>query len=238
MALSALLAVAAIAFAVPPVRVLALTETAGYRHEVIPHAVSVLRQIAAKEGFVLEVTGDSGRITDGNLTTKDVVVFLLTTGDILNSDEEAALQRFIRSGGGFVGIHSAADTEYEWEWYGRLVGAYFRSHPPVQRARVIVEQPTLFSMRHMPVESWWEDEWYDYRQNPRGRVTVLARVDESSYSGGVMGEDHPIVWQQDFDGGRSWYTGLGHTASTWDDARFQLMLRDAILLVARRDTAK
>jgi len=238
MALSTLIALTLAAGVSAPVRILALTETAGYRHAVIPHAADVLRQLSAREGFVLEVTGDSSRFTDGNLATQDVVIFLLTTQDVLNPAEEAALQRFVRAGGGFVGVHSAADTEYEWAWYGELVGAYFRSHPPVQRARVVVEQPQHFTMRSLPAESWWEDEWYDYRENPRGKVQVLARVDERSYQGGVMGEDHPIVWCRDFEGGRTWYTGLGHTEATWDDARFQAMLRDAILWVARRETAK
>lgn len=217
-----------------PPRVLVFSKTAGYRHEAIPTGVEVMRKICSENGFPLEATEDASRFTDGNLATKEVVVFLLTTQNVLNAEQEAALMRFVRAGGGFVGIHSAADTEYDWEWYGELVGAYFRSHPPVQRARVVVEQPSHFTMRSLPRTSEWTDEWYDYRENPRPRVTVLATVDESSYTAGVMGPDHPIVWCREFDGGRSWYTGLGHTVETWNDARFQAVLRDAILWVARR----
>ncbi len=232
--ITSLVLAALVAHAAAPPRVLVFSKTAGYRHEAIPTGVEVMREICSENGFPVEATEDASRFTDGNLATKEVVVFLLTTQDVLNAEQEAALKRFVRAGGGFVGIHSAADTEYEWEWYGELVGAYFRSHPPVQRARVSVEQPNHFTMRSLPHVSEWTDEWYDYRQNPRPRVTVLATVDESSYTGGVMGGDHPITWCREFDGGRSWYTGLGHTAETWNDARFQAMLRDAILWVARR----
>lgn len=215
-------------------RVLVFSKTAGYRHDAIHTGVEVIRKLCKENGFPMEATEDASRFTDGNLANKEVVIFLLTTQDVLDEDQQTAFVRFIRSGGGFIGIHSAADTEYDWEWYGELVGAYFRSHPPVQKARVIVEDPAHFTMRSLPRTSEWMDEWYDYRQNPRPHVKVLATVDESSYTGGVMGNDHPIIWCREFDGGRSWYTGLGHTIETWNDARFQMILRDAILWVARR----
>ena len=155
-------------------------------------------------------------------------MFLSTTGDILDDRQKAAFERYIGSGGGFVGIHSASDTEYQWAWYGRLVGAYFASHPEIQRATVRIEDPSHPSTKGLPAS--WErtDEWYNFRNNPRGTVHVLATLDEATYSGGKMGADHPIAWCQAIDGGRSWYTAMGHTTETFSEPLYRLHLLGGI----------
>jgi cytochrome c len=169
-------------------------------------------------------TEDPERLTDTALAQYRVVVFLSTTGDILDPEQKAALERYIRSGGGFVGIHSASDTEYHWPWYGRLVGAWFASHPQIQHATIRIEDADHPSTKGLP--SSWErtDEWYNFRSDPRGAVHVLASLDESTYTGGAMGSDHPIAWCQNVDGGRSWYTAMGHTRESYAEPLFRLHL--------------
>jgi type 1 glutamine amidotransferase len=142
--------------------------------------------------------------------------------------KRAAFERYIRSGGGFVGVHSASDTEYQWPWYHRLVGAYFASHPAIQRATIRIENPSHQSMQGLPVTWERSDEWYNFRDNPRSAVRVLATLDESTYSGGMMGTDHPIAWCQSIDGGRSWYTAMGHTAESYAEPLFRLHLLGGI----------
>ena len=208
--------------------VLVFSKTTGFRHDSIPQGITTIRALGADYDFAVESTEDAARFTDAELGRYRVVVFLNTTGDILDSGQKAAFERFIRSGGGFVGIHSASDTEYRWAWYGRLVGAYFASHPEIQRATVRIEDPDQVSTKDLP-RSWERtDEWYNFRSNPRGTVQVLAVLDESTYSGGKMGADHPIVWCQLIDGGRSWYTGMGHTRESYAEPLFRLHLLGGI----------
>jgi cytochrome c len=184
--------------------------------------------LGADHGFAVDSTEDAARFTDTELARYKVVVFLSTTGDILDPGQKAAFERYIRSGGGFVGIHSASDTEYQWAWYGRLVGAYFASHPVIQRATVRIEDPSHPSTKGLPAA--WErtDEWYNFRSNPRGAAHILATVDETTYSGGKMGADHPIAWCQQIDGGRSWYTAMGHTSESYAEPLYRLHLLGGI----------
>ena len=153
----------------------------------------------------------------------DAVVFLSTTGDVLNAEQQAAFEAYIQGGGGFAGIHSASDTEYDWPWYGDLVGAYFENHPANQDATVKVSDDDHPSTAHLP-ERWERfDEWYNFQSNPRGDVHVLATLDETSYDPGAgeMGVDHPTAWCHPYDGGRSWYTGGGHTEESYDEPEFR-----------------
>ncbi|MGE0002066.1 MAG: ThuA domain-containing protein, partial [Fimbriimonadaceae bacterium] len=148
--------------------------------------------------------------------------------------QQAAMEGFIEAGGGFVGVHSACDTEYEWPWYGNLVGAYFLSHPAVQEAGVIIEEPRHPTVSHLPRAWSRKDEWYDYREQPRSNVNVLALVDESTYNGGKMKGDHPVVWWKTVGKGRSWYTAMGHTKESYAEPSFREMLRRGMLWAARR----
>ncbi|WP_123380395.1 ThuA domain-containing protein [Pseudokineococcus lusitanus] len=199
------------------VSVLVFTETAGFRHSSIETGVAAVEAMGAEHGFSVDWADDSeGVFTAENLAGYDTVVWLSTTGDVLDEAEQEAFEDYVRAGGGYAGIYAASDTEYEWPWYGELVGAYFASHPQVQSAVVEVEDADHPSTAHLP-ERWERtDEWYSFRDNPRGDVHVLASLDESTYDtgSGAMG-DHPIAWCHEHDGGRAWYTGLGHTEESW-----------------------
>ena len=217
-------------------RVLLFSETQGFDHDSIPDALSALEDLAASAGMQTDRASDSsGVFTDANLANYDAVVWVMTTGDVLNDDEQAAFEHFIRSGGGYAGIHAASDTEYDWPWYGDLVGAYFDRHPAVQSARQDVEDDSHPSTSHLGASWTRTDEWYDYRTNPRGSVNVLLTLDESSYSGGGMGDDHPSAWYHDFDGGRSWYTGGGHTRASYSESDFLEHLLGGLIYVVGRE---
>ena len=205
----------------PPYRILAFTRTREYRHDSIPDAVMALQALGAEHGFAVDHIEDESVFADQQLASYRAVAFLLTTGDVLGAEQQAAFERYIQAGGGYLGVHSACDTEYDWPWYGQLVGAYFKSHPPgTHTATVWVEDRSHPSTAALP-ERWERtDEWYDFRANPRAEVNVLARLDESTYNGGGMGSDHPIAWWHDFDGGRAWYTAGGHTTESYREPLF------------------
>ena len=226
LAAAALVATALPADAAPVTRVLVFSKTAGFRHSSIPNGIAAIQQLGAANGFTVTATEDAGQFTTGNLAQYQVVVWLSTTGDVLNAAQQTAFQSYIAGGRGYVGIHAAADTEYDWPWYGGLVGAYFQSHPANQQATVRVEDRNA-STNHLPANWVRTDEWYNYRTNPRPNVRVLMNLDEGSYSGGTMG-DHPITWCQNYGGGRAWYTGLGHTEQSYTDSNFTRMLLGGI----------
>jgi type 1 glutamine amidotransferase len=222
--------------AAPVTNVLVFHKTAGFQHPSIPAGVDAIRRLGQENGFAVTATTNAKQFTTANLARFQAVVFLSTTGDVLNPRQQAAFESYIAGGGGFVGVHAAADTEYDWAWYGGLVGAYFHSHPRNQTARVLVEDRANASTSHLP-QVWTRfDEWYNYRANPRAKVKVLASLDESSYSGGTMG-DHPITWCHDYRGGRAWYTGLGHTAESYADPDFTRMLLGGIRTAGGASTA-
>lgn len=201
-------------------RILVFSETAGFRHDSIPEGVAALRRLGASGGFAVDATEDAGAFTARNLRRYDAVVFLSTTGDVLDAAQQRAFEAYIRNGGGYVGVHAAADTEYDWPFYGGLVGARFRSHPAIQPATVVVEDRAHPAASGLPRAWNRTDEWYDYRSNPRDRVHVLASLDESSYTGGAMDGDHPIAWCQTYRGGRAFTTGLGHTKESYAEPAF------------------
>jgi len=203
-----------------PPKILVFSKTAGFRHDSIPDGIAAIKRLGAENNFAVEATEDAAVFTDANLSQYQAIVFLSTTGTILDDRQKAAFRRYIEAGGGFVGIHSASDTEHDWPWYGGLVGAYFQSHPGIQKAAIRVEDRSHPSTASLPGR--WErtDEWYNFALNPRGRVQVLATLDEATYSGGTMGADHPIAWYQAYDGGRAWYTGGGHTKESYAEPLF------------------
>jgi type 1 glutamine amidotransferase len=204
-----------------PDRILVFSRTADFRHSSIEPGIAALREMGTANGFEVDATEDAGQFTTANLGRYKAVVFLSTTGDVLDGEQQAAFTAYIRGGGGFVGIHAAADTEYGWAWYGGLVGAYFKSHPAPAQARIRVENRNHPSTRTLP-DPWNRfDEWYDFQQNPRSQgVTVLLTLDETSYPGGQMGPDHPIAWFHEYQGGRAWYTGGGHTDASFSEPAF------------------
>ena len=210
-----------------PASVLVFSKTAGFRHDSIPTGVQAIRDLGAANNLTVEATEDAGAFTASNLARFDAVVFLSTTGDVLDAGQQAAFEAFVGSGKGYVGIHAAADTEYDWPFYGNLVGAYFQQHPAIQPARVVVEDRAHPATAHLGTEWTRTDEWYSFRANPRPNVHVLAALDESTYAGGGMG-DHPIMWCQNVAGGRSFYTGFGHTVESYADPALRQVLLGGI----------
>lgn len=215
-------------------RIAIFSRTAGYRHASIEVGREALRKQLPAAEFELHATEQGDELIE-LLPRSDVLLFLSTTGDVLSADQQARVEAFVREGGGFVGVHAASDTEYDWPFYGELIGAWFDSHPSIQDARVVVEAGEHPVVAGLPREWQRKDEWYNFRTNPRDRVTVLLRLDESSYTGGTMGDDHPIAWARELDRGRSVYTGLGHTEESWAEAPFLRHLENALRWAAGRD---
>lgn len=211
-------------------RVLAFSRTMVFRHDSIAAGHAALTAIAAERGFELEASEEMTSISDAVLAEKDVLVFLSTSGDVLDAAAEGALMRFIQAGGGFVGVHAASDTEYDFAFYGELIGAYFNAHPDIQPATIVVEDATHPATAHLAATWVRTDEWYGFRENPRANVRVLLRLDETSYDPGLgaMGDDHPIAWAHEYAGGRAFYTALGHTAESYAEPAFLEHLAGAI----------
>lgn len=211
-----------------PELVLTFTKTEGYRHQSIEKGVKTLRELGRENGFIVLQSETAEDFNADNLKNFKLIVFLSTTQDVLNAEQEKAFENYIRNGGAFMGIHAAADTEYDWMWYGQLVGGYFESHPegtPTAKVQVINKEHP--STEHLP-DTWQRvDEWYNYK-NLNENVTVLMNLDENSYQGGTNGENHPIAWYHEFDGGRAYYTGGGHTDASFDEPDFRQHLLGAI----------
>lgn len=218
-------------------KVLAFSKTAGFRHGAqITAGLALLNRLGAANGFLVDATEDASKFTVGNLSQYAAVVFLNTTGDILNASQQTAFETFMRQGGGFVGIHSAADTEYAWPFYGTVMGAWFLNHPAVQTADLVLVDGNHPATAHLPARFPHNDEWYNYRTNPANDPTirVLLNLDESTYQGGTMGANHPIAWSRDVVGvGRSFYTGLGHTVATYTAPFFEQHLLGGIRFVGQ-----
>lgn len=216
----------------PAFSILVFSRTESFRHDSIPAGIAAIQQQGTQRGFTVEGTENAGLFSDDNLARYKAVVFLSTTGDVLNAAQQAAFERFIRRGGGFVGVHSAADTEYDWPFYGALVGAYFSNHPDIQNATIRIEDQSHPATVSLPRAWVRRDEWYNFRRNPRGSVTVLATLDEGTYSGGTMAPDHPIMWSHTYEGGRSWYTAGGHTSESFSEPLFAEHIGKAVLWAA------
>ena len=210
-------------------KALLFTKTAGWHHESIHEGVTAIRELSQKHNFEVQWHEDASRINDNFLKQFQVIIFLNTTGDILNEQQQQAFENFIRSGKGFVGIHSASDTEYGWPWYKKLVGRMFKIHPIPQTAMLEVENGNFPGMEFLPERFLWTDEWYEFQPEVYSEdLNILLSLDETTYDveaewgeniGKGMGE-HPIAWYQDFDGGRSFYTGLGHIPAAYKDPLF------------------
>ncbi|MDR8411855.1 ThuA domain-containing protein [Nonomuraea sp. 3-1Str] len=217
-------------------KVLVFSKTAGFRHDSIPGGIQAIRDLGAANDFAVDATEDANAFSTANLAQYKAVVFLSTTGDVLNDTQQAAFQTYVDGGGGYVGVHSAADTEYGWPYYGQLMGAWFNNHPAIQQATVRNEDRAHAATAHLGATWSRTDEWYNYRTNPRSGVRVLQSLDESSYSGGGMG-DHPITWCHPQSSGRSFYTGLGHTQESYADPNFRALLLGGIRYVAKATNA-
>lgn len=200
--------------------VLVFSKTAGYRHESIEIGIKAIKTLGIANKFNVYATEDANHFTNDSLKKYNAIIFLSTTGDIFNKEQEQSFKKYINNGGGFVGIHSATDTEYEWPWYNKLVGAYFKTHPKGQpQAEIDVLDTNHQSTKHLPKRWSHKDEWYDFK-DISSDIKVLANLDEASYMGGGLGKNHPISWYQEFDGGKMFYTGLGHTNESYSNELF------------------
>jgi cytochrome c len=215
-------------FAPSTPKVLIFTKTAGFHHASIPVGVAAILKLGQENNFAVDTTSDAAMINENNLKKYDAVIFLSTTGPLLTSNERNDFERYIQAGGGFVGIHAAADAEYDWHWYGRLVGGYFVSHPAQQEAVLHVVDKTHISTKHLPDEWKRKDEWYNYKELNKD-IHVLITIDENSYKGGINGAVHPMAWYHNFDGGRAWYTELGHTDESYSDPLYLKHILGGIL---------
>ncbi|UBM57479.1 ThuA domain-containing protein [Marinilongibacter aquaticus] len=208
-------------------RILVFTKTAGFHHTSIHEGIDGLRFLAARHSFQLDWQENASVFNDEALKRYDAVVFLSTTGDILNDEQQAAFERYIQSGHGWVGVHAAADTEYDWEWYTKMVGMMFKIHPRQQTAYLDILDDNFPGMTRFPKRMMWTDEWYQYQQPVLSNdLHYLIAVDESSYEpeakwgdneGKGMGKFHPMSWYHEYDGGRAFYTGLGHIGEIFKD---------------------
>lgn len=208
-------------------RVLVFSKTKGYRHESIEAGKEAISKLGLKNNFEVDTTENADAFTEENLKKYKAVVYLSTTGDVLNANQQIDFQRFIQAGGGFMGIHAAADCEYEWLWYGKLVGAFFKSHPQTQEAIVRKAKPNALT-EGLPTEWKRTDEWYNYKTISPD-INVLYWLDETSYKGGENGEKHPIAWYHEFDGGRAFYAGMGHVKESFTDSLYITHIEKGIL---------
>jgi cytochrome c len=208
-------------------KVLVFSKTEGFRHSSIPKGIKTIQKLGEQNGFEVTTTEDASFFEQKNLKNYQAVIFLNTTGNVLNDLQQQEFERYIQAGGGYLGVHSAADTEHEWDWYGRLVGGYFKNHPKIQNAAIDVLDNQHLATKHLGKRWETTDEWYNYL-NLNTSVNVLMKLDETSYEGGENGDNHPIAWSHEYDGGRAFYTGLGHTEEQYDDETFLQHLLGAI----------
>ncbi len=210
--------------------VLLVTETGGWHHPSIVAAVPAMQQLARRNAFRLDWQQDGQKISDDRLKEFDVLLFVNTTGDIFNEEEQAAIERFVRSGKGFVGIHAASDTEYDWPWYTKMIGHMFKIHPHQQAAMLDVLNNDFPGLTGWPARKLWTDEYYEFLDGTRNpEINYLVTVDETSYDTGAKwgdnesrghGDFHPVAWYRPYDGGRMFYTSLGHIPEIYEDQAF------------------
>lgn len=232
---SILLVVLLVSFNKKQDKVLVFSKTAGYHHESIAAGIKAIQKLGKENHFMVDTTTNSNVFTEANLKQYKAVIFLSTTGTVLNDAQKAAFEKYIHNGGGFVGIHAATDTEYDWPWYNRMIGAYFKSHPEQQNANLHVVDNHFIATKNLP-ETWtrW-DEWYNFKNTHWDSVHVLLTIDEKSYHGGENGEFHPMSWYHSFEGGRVFYTALGHTDASYSDPLFLGHLLGGILYAMNRN---
>jgi type 1 glutamine amidotransferase len=217
-----------------PVRVLVFSKTLGYRHRSIKDGVKAIKLLGQKNGFSVDHTESSSAISADNLKKYKAIIFLSPTGEFLNKKQKEAFKEFIHNGGGFVGIHAATDCLHKWDWYGEMVGAYFSSHPDIQEAQLNVIDKKHLSTQGLLSPWKHRDEWYNFTYTNKN-IKVLLTLDETSYKGGKNGDKHPIAWYHNFEGGKVFYTGLGHTKESYTDATFLKHLQGGILDVLSKD---
>jgi len=217
-------------------KVLVFSRTLMFRHASITNGIAAIRRLGTENDFEVEATEDSSVFTQSKLAGYKVVVFLSTSGDILNEEQQAAFSNYMESGGGLAAVHAAVAgdvaTEGGWPWYGEALCAHFTNHSAIVQATVQVEDRLDPSTASLPNRWVRTDEWYNFIHSPRGKARVLASLDETTYKGGTMGKDHPVVWSRKLGKGRAWYTALGHTEESFTEPLFLKHLLGGIQLAA------
>ncbi|WP_411029984.1 ThuA domain-containing protein [Spongiimicrobium sp. 3-5] len=220
-------------------KVLLITETAGWHHASIENGIMAINELASTHNFEVKRQQNAIKITEDGLKDFDAVIFLSTTADIFDDAEQAIFEKYIQSGKGYVGIHAASDTEYDWEWYTQLVGRMFHIHPIQQTAKLQIIDHGFPGLEHFPEKLLWTDEWYEFSEDKVDGLHDLVFVDENSYDPKVTWKNrdmdkngkmvdrigmgmgtHPISWYHEFDGGRSFYTALGHIEKVYENQWF------------------
>lgn len=223
----------------PQFKVLVFSKTTMFRHDSITNGIVAIQQLGREHSFQVDATEDASLFTPANLKNYKVVIFLNTSGDLFNSEQENSFKQWLESGGALVGVHAAIPgkvaTEGDWSWYTDLFCTEFHNHPDIAEALLHVEDRSHPSTRALP-EKWRRtDEWYNFTATPRGKVHVLATLDEQTYKGGTMGTDHPVVWWRDVGKARVWYTALGHTAASYKEPLYLQHLLGGIFYAARAE---
>jgi cytochrome c len=211
-------------------KILIFSLTKGWHHTSIPKGLDFFQKLGKSKDIQVDTSTNPRRFQDHFLKDYDVVVFLNTTGDVLNRSQEVAFERYIQAGGSFLGIHSACDTEYDWPWYGKLVGAYFQNHPEIQMAKIMAAPLKGEALlEKIPASFSLEDEWYNFIPESISKQSKqILSIDEKSYQGGKHPENHPMAWYQEFDGGKSFYTAIGHKDETYDNPVFAQLIHNAL----------
>lgn len=215
----------------PRPRILVFSKTAGFRHSSIPDGKKALLEMGKKEGFLADTTEDAGFFTREKLKEYKAVVFLNTSGNVLDSAQQVSFEEYIHNGGGFAGVHAATDTEHDWPWFNRLAGARFSDHPKPQEALLRKTDEIHPATSGLPPVRTRFDEWYNFKDMITG-IRPLLLLDEKSYEGGKHGDFHPVAWYRPFEGGRSFYTALGHTAASYLEPYFLAHLLGGIRYAA------
>ncbi|MEO6289372.1 MAG: ThuA domain-containing protein [Ginsengibacter sp.] len=200
-----------------PQKVLVYYKTNGFHHDCIPVGIAAIQKLGRENNFAADTTLDSSAFTTKNLEQYATVIFMCTSGNVLNDEQQNVFQQYIRNGGGFVGIHSAAETEKDWPWYNNLLGAYFKNHAGIQEAVLNTSDSVFAATKNLPSTWIRSDEWYNFTATHWDQVHVVLTIDESSYTGGENGNYHPMSWYHEFEGGRSFYTALGHTKVSYSE---------------------
>ncbi len=222
-------------------KALLVTTTRGWHHESLHYGVVALKQLAIKNYFDVVLWEDPNAFTDKYLEQFQVIIFLVTTGNVLDSAQQRTMERFIQSGKGFVGVHSASDTEYDWEWYTKLVGRMFKIHPVIQTGKLNILDAGFPGLQGFANNKLWTDEFYEFGPEKIAGLNYILGVDESTYDpkvqwgenkGTGMGKMHPLAWYHTYDGGRSFYTALGHLPAIYSDEAFLNHLYAGILWAA------
>lgn len=211
----------------PVKKILVFSKTAGFRHASIAAGKTMFLQLSGQHHYAADTTEDASVFTPANLKKYKAVVFLNTTGDVLNDAQQDAFKSFIQHGGGYIGIHAATDTEYDWPWYNELAGAYFDSHPKPQEATFRVLDKNFIATEFLPDTLLQKEEIYNFK-SVRDGLHYLISVDESTYEGGNMGKFHPISWYHNFDGGRAFYIEWGHFPTSFTSPVFQKLIYKAL----------